>query len=87
MVGDRDEGFHDGPSNNDKRGNYNVNDATQFLSDHAQNRSQGRCAAVRQALEAGGLDTTGRPNAAGDYDSFLPGLGFHGVDINDYVPQ
>lgn len=92
---DRDEGFHGGPSNNGNhdqgngnRGNYNVNDATQFLRDHAQERSQGRCAAaVRQALEAGGLDTTGRPNAAGDYDSFLPGLGFHEVDINGYVPQ
>lgn len=92
---DRDDEFYGGNSSNggshnqdNRNDGYNVNDATQFLRDHAHAQSQGKCAAaVRQALEAGGLDTTGRPNAAGDYDSFLPGLGFHEVDINGYVPQ
>lgn len=43
--------------------------------------------AVREALEAGGLSTDGRPAAATDYDDYLPTLGFIQVDTDNYVPQ
>ena len=41
----------------------------------------------REALEAGGLSTTGHPVSACDYDTFLPKIGFHSVDKNNYSPQ
>lgn len=62
-----------------------MNNATQYLRDHAQ--AQGQCATVRLVLEAGVLNTTGRPNVAWNYDSFLPSLDFHEVNKNGYVPQ
>lgn len=83
----RNEGY-DGRDEGRDDGNYNVNAAIQHLRDNALARSQGSCARyVRQALEAGGLNTTGRPDAAGDYDTFLPTIGFQAVDVNNYVPQ
>ncbi len=50
----------------------NIDNLTQWLDDHAHNRSQHHCAlAVRNGLEAGGLNTTGRPTLAKDYGPFL----------------
>ena len=70
-------------------GEYNVDDATKYLREHAYEKSQSKCAkAVRLALEAGGLDTSGRPAAAADYnDGFLQSLGFIEVSPENYTPQ
>jgi hypothetical protein len=48
----------------------------------------GHCATyVRQAMEAGGLSTVGRPRDAKDYGPFLERLGFQKVAVAGYVPQ
>ena len=74
------------PDNN--TGGYNVNDAIDYLNDHAHSSSQGECAKyVRLALEAGGLSTNGHPVPACDYDDFLPTIGFHEISKSNYVPQ
>lgn len=60
-------------------GSFNVGRCIQHLISNAQPKSQHACAKyVRQALEAGGLSTAGRPNAAQDYhlQGFLPKIGF-----------
>lgn len=72
---------------------FDLTAALQHLRDNAYDHYTrefcGHCArAIRMALEAGGLDTTGRPAYAGDYDSFLPTIGFIQVEYGpDYVPQ
>ena len=69
-------------------GGYNVEAAVEHLRNSANASPQGQCArAVREALEAGGLSTDGRPGSAKDYDSFLPTIGFYEVDKNNYTPQ
>ena len=84
---DSDQGKDDGGDGRDD-GGYDVKAATDYLRAHAHSPSQGQCArAVREALEAGGLCTDGRPGSAKDYDSFLPSLGFYEVDPNNYIPQ
>ena len=84
---DSDQGKDDGGDGRDD-GGYDVKAATDYLRAHAHSTSQGQCArAVREALEAGGLCTDGRPGSAKDYDSFLPCLGFYEVDPNNYIPQ
>lgn len=84
---DSDQGKDDGGEGRDD-GGYDVKAATDYLRAHAHSTSQGQCArAVREALEAGGLCTDGRPGSAKDYDSFLPSLGFYEVDPNNYIPQ
>ncbi|MFR4342247.1 hypothetical protein [Alistipes putredinis] len=84
---DSDQGKDDGGDGRDD-GSYDVKAATDYLRAHAHSTSQGQCArAVREALEAGGLCTDGRPGSAKDYDSFLPSLGFYEVDPNNYIPQ
>ena len=84
---DSDQGKDDGGDGRDD-GGYDVKAATDYLRAHAHSTSQGQCArAVREALEAGGLCTDGRPGSAKDYDSFLPSLGFYEVDPNNYIPQ
>lgn len=76
------------PENNGDNTDYDVNAAVEYLRNNAHASSQGQCAkAVREALEAGGLNTDGRPGSAKDYDDFLPTLGFHMVDLTDYTPQ
>ena len=56
---------------------FDVDSAVKYLTEHAKNISVGQCAKyVRQALEHGGLDTTGRPKVAYKYNEFLPKLGF-----------
>ncbi|WP_419807800.1 hypothetical protein [Sphingomonas sp.] len=49
---------------------------------------KGKCATfVRQAMEAGGLSTVGRPRDAKDYGPFLQRLGFQKVEVDaSYVP-
>ncbi|MDR1225495.1 MAG: hypothetical protein LBK47_01170 [Prevotellaceae bacterium] len=92
---DEKEGQDNGRSDTDRpedrpkeEDGYNVNDAVGHLRENAHGSSQGECARhVREALEAGGMDTTGRPVSAGDYDSFLPSLGFNPVDSNNYTPE
>ena len=80
-----------GGGNNNNPGTYNITTAVSYLEAHAYpsyNNNCGHCArAVREALEAGGLSTTGHPTDACDYDSFLPLIGFHLVSKNNYSPE
>lgn len=64
---------------NMKLGKWDVGKAIRHLVSHASSKSQHACAKfVRMAMEAGGLSTAGRPNAAQDYHlkHFLPKIGF-----------
>ena len=66
---------------------YDVNDATTYLTDNAQPKSQHECARyVRLAIQAGGCPTYIHPASAKDYDSFLPKLGFEPIPLTDYKP-
>lgn len=61
---------------------FNVNDAIYFLELHAHAESHRVCAKhVRQALEAGGLDTTGHPINACEYINWLPANGWTKLGI------
>lgn len=56
---------------------WNIQAACQWLHSHAAAGSSGWCARyVRQAIEAGGLSTAGRPNWAWKYIHYLPTIGF-----------
>ena len=56
---------------------WNIQAACQWLHSHAQIKSSGWCARyVRQAIEAGGLSTDGRPGWAWKYIYYLPKIGF-----------
>lgn len=50
---------------------------------------QGQCAAhIRQALQAGGVNTLGNPGSAKDYGTFLLSRGFNKIAAAaDYVPS
>lgn len=78
-------------STNYNSSGFDIDKATGFLESQANSSSTGQCAKyVRQALEAGGLSTAGRPTAAADYDNFLPKIGFVAIqytDISYYQPQ
>ncbi len=66
---------------------YDVNNATTYLTDNAQPKSQHECARyVRLAIQAGGCPTHIHPASAKDYDSFLPKLGFKPISHADYKP-
>ncbi len=69
--------------------NYNIDKAVNALDNNALSSSSGYCAKyVRIAMEAGGLNTTGRPGSAKDYNnSFLDNLGFSKVSNDNYTPQ
>ena len=59
-----------------------------WLNKNAKKDSSRRCAAyVRQGMEAGGEDTSGRPNYAKDYGPFLEKLGFKPVESANYTPK
>jgi hypothetical protein len=59
-----------------------------WMDDHAESGSQGKCAKYcRQGLEAGGLNTDGRPMLAKDYGPFLRKLGASAVPDDNYIPQ
>jgi hypothetical protein len=48
----------------------------------------GRCATyVRNALEAGGLNTSGHPALAKDWGPTLTRMGFQSVPVDSYTPQ
>lgn len=65
---------------------FDVDSAVQYLTEHAKNVSVGQCAKfVREALEHGGLDTTGRPKMAFRYNEFLPKLGFVPIIESNYT--
>jgi len=57
---------------------WNVNKCINWLVSHSNASSQHQCAKyVREAIEAGGLSTAGRPVSACKYKSFLPTIGFN----------
>jgi hypothetical protein len=59
-----------------------------WLDSHAHLHSTHHCAAsVRQAMEAAGIHTAGRPVDAGDYGPFLLRHGARAVDSESYQPQ
>lgn len=56
---------------------FDIKKALEFGQKFATTKSRGICAkAVRLMLEAGGLNTTGRPKSAWQYVFFLPNIGF-----------
>lgn len=56
---------------------FNIAAACSFAASNALPRSVKRCARyVRKALEAGGLNTSGRPEGANQYKYYLPTIGF-----------
>ncbi|MDD4991454.1 MAG: FG-GAP-like repeat-containing protein [Paludibacter sp.] len=68
-------------------GHYDKDKAVDKMNKIALSKSQGQCAKyVRIGLEAGGLNTTGHPLAAKDYNEFLQKRGFVTVDSENYVP-
>lgn len=59
---------------------WDINKSIETLLGKASTESQHQCAKyVRLGLEAGGLNTTGRPNEAYRYSEFLPKIGFEKV--------
>ena len=66
---------------------YDVDEATAYLTDNAQPKSQHECARyVRLAIQAGGCPTYFHPASAKEYDTFLPKLGFKSIPLTDYRP-
>ena len=58
-------------------GSWNIQDSIAHLSKNCVSKSIGKCARyVRQAMEAGGLSTDGRPGSAYQYKGYLPKIGF-----------
>ena len=56
---------------------WNIQAACRWLHANSQVKSSGWCARyVRQAIEAGGLSTAGRPGWAWQYVNYLPKIGF-----------
>jgi len=75
-----------GSSGGDQSG-YNIDKAVNYLNDHALDKSSGRCAYyVRQALEAGGINTNPHPVSAKNYGSYLSNWGFSTVSPSNYTP-
>lgn len=76
-------------------GKYDLDKAIKYLEQHARAfSSRGCAAAVRAALEAGGLDMSDRPKFAADYNQYLHKKGFRSVNKgrgtvlpNGYTPQ
>lgn len=68
---------------------WNIQDSIKYISQHAESKSVGRCAKyVRTAMEAGGLNTNGRPGSAYQYKGYLPKLGFTAIgDIHGKEKQ
>ena len=56
---------------------FNVSKALEWAKNNVGPKSSGRCARyVRSMLEAGGMDTAGRPVSAYQYAGYLPKKGF-----------
>ena len=67
---------------------YDATRTKEYVTQHAQSRSQGLCAlAVRKALAAGGCCMWGHPMCAKEYDEFLLHLDFTKMDKDKYLPQ
>ena len=67
--------------------NAGINNQTfaNYMDSHAQSHSTGYCArACRMGMEAGGLNTNGRPADAKNYGPFLLQHGYHVVPGTDY---
>ena len=73
-----------------KRSGFDIDDAVAHLNAAAKEKSIGSCAKyVREAMEAGGMSTNGRPDYACKYGPFLLRKGFNQINItdpNDYTP-
>ena len=73
------------------RNGFDIDKAVLYLNENAEPTPIKKCATyVRLAMEAGGMDTLGRPDSACNYDKFLPKKGFTEVEITsleDYKPQ
>lgn len=72
------------------RSGYCIDNAVKYINEHAEAKSIGYCAKyVRKAIEVGGINTSGRPGSAKDYDSFLVKKHFYHIEINlleEYQP-
>ncbi len=69
-------------------GGFNIDKAVKELNSNSNSNSLGKCAKfVRFALEAGGINTNGRPGSAKDYDSFLENRGFSVINKSGYTPK
>lgn len=67
---------------------YDIGKAVAYLRSEAKPQSIRKCATyVRKAIEAGGVETNGRPESAKDYDSYLPSIGFRKLDAQTYKPR
>ena len=73
-----------------KRSGYDIDAAVAHLNAAAEGKPQHNCAKyVREAMEAGGMSTNGRPYYACKYGPFLLRKGFNQINItdpNDYTP-
>lgn len=73
-----------------KRLGFDIDAAVAHLNAAAKEKSTGYCARyVREAIEAGGMSTNGRPDYACNYGPFLLRKGFNQINItdpNDYTP-
>lgn len=59
---------------------WNVAASIQWLINNSVSSTLHKCANyVRQALEAGGISTAGRPQYAKDYATYLPTIGFNNI--------
>lgn len=75
-------------------GNFDVYSSCKWLEDNSKDKSNHVCAKfVRKALEAGGLDTSKRPDWAWKYINYLPTIGFELLGVvnknntNGYTPE
>lgn len=77
------------PATKNKSGqNFNIPRAVATLNKNALSAPSRYCARyVRYALEGGGLNTTGHPGNARQYDPFLAKLGFTEISRNNYTPK
>ena len=59
---------------------WNLGASISHLRESAKSKSQHQCAKfVREALGAGGINTTGRPGSAYQYKEYLPKIGFNAI--------
>lgn len=66
--------------------NFDVEAATNYLTEHAKSKSTGYCArSIRLALEHGGLNTLNHPISASMYNNYLSSLGFSKLAQSGYT--
>ena len=65
---------------------FDIGSAVEYLQAHARNDSTGMCAKhVREAMQAGGLDVSGRPGYGGGYATYLPQIGWRQIPNNSQL--